>query len=165
MLFITIISLLTVTIFLGTLSFPLEKIEGHSMEPTLKDGERIVVNRLAYGVTFFNNKAKKPFYFIWKEPAVNDIIILRDPFSGKRYIKRIAAKGGDILEKRKNRLALAGGSSEWEIEEGKKWLKQSTIPPLTYFVVGDNLENSHDSRHFGLVAFHLIEGKAIVRRK
>lgn len=136
------------------------------MEPTLKNGERVLINRLAYGIPIlFERREKKPFYLIWKEPAVNDIIVFRDPFSGKRYIKRIQAKAGDQIEETETSFHIKGGSFEWQKGEACKQQLLKDLPSFTYFVTGDNLEHSRDSRHFGLIAFGTIEGKVMIRRK
>ncbi|MCB1161403.1 signal peptidase I, partial [bacterium] len=68
-----------------------------SMRPTILEGERIAVNRLAYDL-------KVPFTRVrlarWAEPARGDIVILQSPTDGTRLVKRVIGLPGDLLEQR-----------------------------------------------------------------
>jgi nickel-type superoxide dismutase maturation protease len=94
-------------------------VEGPSMEPAYRDGDHVLVNRLAYRR---------------RAPRVGDVVVLRDPLRPRRIlIKRIAK-------------ALGGGPE-----------------PSSFMVLGDNPEQSRDSRLFGPVHRRQIIGRAWFR--
>ena len=119
------------------------------MEPSLYEGELVVVSRLAYR---------------WREPQRGDIIVFRYPKDPtKRYIKRVIGLPGDQVSMSDGRVFVNGlpleepyiaanpsSSGEWVVEPGK------------VFVLGDNRNNSNDSRSWGALAISEIIGKAIL---
>lgn len=132
--------------------FNLSKVDGHSMEPTLSDGERLFVNRIIYLIN---------------KPDYSDIVILKDPRNGHNQylVKRVVAVPGDVVEIRNHRLFVNGE----QIDEPYTAIKIEgpDIGPLQigdnqYFVMGDNryLNASSDSRNFGMVDRKLIKGRA-----
>ena len=164
-----------------------------SMKPTILEGDRIFVNRLAYDL-------KVPFttWHIaeWANPERGDIVVLYSPADGKRLVKRAIGVPGDVIELIDNRLLVNGEPAEYEpLEEefqseiprderpshefarerlGDKshpvmttparWSTSSfgpvTVPDGHYFVMGDNRDNSFDSRGFGFVERRAILGRA-----
>ena len=74
-----------------------------SMKPTILEGDRILVNKLAYDL-------KVPYttwhLFEWAEPARGELVICYSPADGNRLVKRVIAVGGDHLEMRNNRLFI-----------------------------------------------------------
>lgn len=148
----TLAAALIIVLLLHQFVFNLSIVEGHSMEPTLKEAERLFVNKAVYLIG---------------RPKRGDVVILRNPRArddGRYLVKRIVGVPGDVVEIRENQLYVNGklydkpltaaapvpGGDEGPIE----------IPPGYYYVLGDNRANSLDSRYFGLVAGGLIEGKA-----
>ena len=118
-----------------------------SMLPLLADGEYVLVNKYIY-------------YFI--PPQRGDIIVLRpDSFTAERYVKRIIALGGDMLRIESGRVYINGQLLRepyvlgWTFPDCGPY----RIPVGSYFVMGDNREQSEDSRWFGSVALREIEGK------
>jgi len=151
-----------------------------SMKPTILEGDRIIVNKLAYDLTV-------PFttcnFLQWGTPQHGDIIILYSPADGKRLVKRVIGTPGDRVAMRNNRLWINVHSAEYlphtdnpvvterfeQASHAIKWIAQrprrSSFGPLTigkdeYLVLGDNRDNSMDSRWFGLVKRHRIVGRA-----
>lgn len=137
-----------------TFGFQVARVEGKSMEPTLGDQDRLIVNKAVY--RFFS------------EPQPGDIVMLyypRDP--DKSYVKRIIAKEGDTVR----------------IEDGHVYvndvlLPDQYVPPeyrshenigpevvqeAYYFVMGDHRNNSSDSRHWGQVPKKYVIGKVQLR--
>ncbi len=137
-----------------TFGFQVARVEGRSMEPTLQDQDRLIVNKAVY--QFFG------------EPEPGDIVMLyypRDP--DKSFVKRIVAKEGDTVR----------------IESGKVFVNEVLQPDLYvppefrsyenhgpevvqesyYFVMGDHRNNSSDSRHWGQVPQKYIIGRVQLR--
>jgi signal peptidase I len=85
------------------------------MRPTILEGERIVVNKLAYDL-------KLPFTRVrlarWGEPRRGDVAVLFSPSDGKRLVKRIVGVPGDVLAMRNERLILNGQPLEYRPAAG-----------------------------------------------
>jgi len=156
-----------------------------SMRPTILVGDRILVNKLAYDlkVPFSNIRLST-----WSDPQRGDIIVFRSPADGKRLVKRVAAVPGDVIEMRNDRLFLNGQPASYEASDavtGKSALVFDEtvagrthpvmicpskpalrsfgpvrVPAGRYFVIGDNRDESFDSRYFGFVARDVIVGRA-----
>lgn len=156
-----------------------------SMRPTILVGDRILVNKLAYDlkVPFSNIRLST-----WSDPQRGDIIVFRSPADGKRLVKRVAAVPGDVIEMRNDRLFLNGQPASYEASDavtGKSALVFDEtvagrthpvmicpskpalrsfgpvrVPAGRYFVMGDNRDESFDSRYFGFVARDVIVGRA-----
>jgi signal peptidase I len=160
-----------------------------SMKPTIQEGDRVVVNKLAYDL-------KVPFTTIdivkWDDPERGDIVVLFSPVDGTRLVKRVVAIPGDKVEMRDNQLFVNGriakqspigmGSTEDAgpvsiVDEDlyghnhKVMLTPEipavrsfgpvTVPEGNYFVLGDNRDNSNDSRFIGFIERRRIVGKAV----
>ena len=81
-----------------------------SMKPTILEGDRVFVNKLAFNLNF-------PFtswsLAHWADPRRGDIVVLWSPADGKRLVKRIVAVPGDTLEVRRHRLVVNGRPAEY----------------------------------------------------
>jgi signal peptidase I len=148
------------------------QVQGASMEPSLDSGEHILVNRAAY---FYVNHGWAshiiPFLkwrgdagYLLHPPNRGDIVVLRPPNDAhlrEDLIKRIIAVPGDTVEIKQGIVYVNGQAlKETYIKEPPIQdfaLKQ--IPPDSYFVLGDNRNNSNDSRYFGPVPRQNIVGK------
>ncbi|MBM7837629.1 signal peptidase I [Alkalihalobacillus xiaoxiensis] len=136
-------------------------VEGHSMQPTLDTGDKMIVNQVGY--TFL-----KPERF--------DIVVFHAP-SGKDYIKRIVGLPGESLSYESDTLYIDGNPVDEPFLDklkatlhgeqpltGDFTLKELTgldaIPEGHYFVMGDNRRLSKDSRDIGVVAKTEFIGKA-----
>jgi len=172
--------LLFAVIFLGIrFSFQNFRVEGISMEPSLEDGEYLLVNKLAYlkidlavfdWVPFFNPGDDRVRY-VFGHPHRGDIIVFRDPANLNRdFVKRVIGLPGDTLEidnvqgvvylnGQPIREPYAHGRTS--CAPGPRGCGPWTVPAGYYFVLGDNRENSTDSRFFGFVPEGNIVGKAL----
>lgn len=137
-----------------TFGFQVARVEGKSMEPTLQDQDRLIVNKAVY--QFFD------------DPQPMDIVMLyypRDP--DKSFVKRIVAKEGDTVRIENgqvfvNEVPLPDNfvPSEFRSHENHG---PEVVQESYYFVMGDHRNNSSDSRHWGQVPKKYVIGKVQLR--
>ena len=161
-----------------------------SMKPTIQEGDRVVVNKLAYDL-------KIPFTMIrlwkWGDPNRGDIVVLFSPADGMRLVKRVIALPGDRVEMVDNALLINGKPVQYSNEETvtfeddicfvrdetlgsvrhkvmldpqmasveNRYYGPTVVPPGHYFVLGDNRDNSQDSRKIGFIERRRIVGQAV----
>jgi signal peptidase I len=134
-----------------------------SMEPTIHVGDAVIVNHLAYSLRI-------PFTSVsvtrWKTPARGDICVCFEPGDGTRLVKRVIGVPGDIVELRGDHLWLNGRPQEVgpyvTTPAIAAWrdFGPVLVPAGQYFMMGDNRDNSKDSRYFGCVPLNQVVGKA-----
>ena len=135
------------------------KVEGTSMLPRLHDGERIFVNKLIY----YDEYRWAP------KIERGDIVVFWFPDDpSKSYIKRVVGLPGDTVEMREGNVLINGTVLEEKYLDPKENLSTRSqgpiyVKPNYYFVMGDNRDNSSDSRSWGLVPKKYIYGKALLR--
>ncbi|SEK30997.1 signal peptidase I Serine peptidase. MEROPS family S26A [Colwellia chukchiensis] len=159
-----------------------------SMKPTIVEGDRILINKLAYDLKLpFSQHVLIPL----NEPQRHDIVIFQSRAADKRLVKRVIAVPGDTVALINNQLFINQQLAQYKIvakypnyvlsEEsfaGKRHLirtqqapgvvstsalanfKSITIPDNSYLVMGDNRDHSADSRVIGLVPRHEIIGRS-----
>ena len=135
------------------------KVEGTSMLPRLHDGERIFVNKLIY----YDEYRWAP------KIERGDIVVFwfpNDP--SKSYIKRVIGLPGERVEVREGTVYINGSILEEKYLDPKENNSLASHAPVDvnpnyYFVMGDNRDNSSDSRVWGLVPKKYIYGKALFR--
>jgi signal peptidase I len=130
----------------------LSVVNGTSMQPTLQNGDRLLINK---------------FTFLFNTPKKGDVITFRDPSNPERYlVKRVIGLPGDTIEIRNGVLYVNGVAVKepyinCRIEDGD--FGPVRVKKGTVFVMGDNRHRfaSRDSRYdsVGLVPFDLIDGK------
>jgi signal peptidase I len=143
-------------------------IPSESMLNTLQTGDRIFVLKFSYGIHL-------PFIekelFATGEPRIGDIIVF--PFPRKKeddYIKRVVGVAGDTLEMRAKRLYRNGTPADEPYvvlkdataDPHSDNFRPLTVPPGKVFVLGDNRDNSLDSRYWGFVDKDTVQGKAVI---
>lgn len=127
-----------------------------SMAPTLEVHDRVLVNKLSYDLHDVN----RGDVIVFERPpqeAESDI---------KDLIKRVVALPGDTIEARDGRLIINGAPLEEPyLDPGDTTtnVTPQTIPPGHVFVMGDNRNDSRDSRYFGPLSEDLIVGRAFVK--
>jgi signal peptidase I len=124
-----------------------------SMEPTLLPGDRVLVDKRAYGVRI-------PFTLVrltaGDAPNRGDVVVFDSPADGTRLIKRIVAVGGDLLEVRGGHVFInrLPGDERATLKlrmGGGPDVAPMRVPLGQVFVMGDFRGNSRDSRFFGFV--------------
>ncbi len=158
------------------------KIPSQSMEDTLLVGDFLLANKFVYG-------ARLPLVD-WRLPAIGepepgDIVIFIFPSDGQtKYIKRCVAAAGDTVEIKDKVLYVNG--KEFVLPEHGKFIDTTAdgavniqprrpggldsrdnfgpfvVPDNSFFMMGDNRDNSYDSRYWGVVHNDLILGEAIL---
>ncbi|MBL4904212.1 MAG: signal peptidase I [Desulfocapsa sp.] len=148
------------------------KIPSGSMLPTLQIGDHLLVNKFIYGV-------KIPMTGIvlipWKTPEHDDIVVFRFPRDRSiDYIKRVVGVAGDTIEIKNKQLYVNGEaiSKPHAYFTGTDIMKATTgprdnmgpvkVPEGNIFVMGDNRDNSFDSRFWGFVDLNDVLGKAFI---
>lgn len=123
------------------------RVEGSSMEPSLHDGEFVVVNRLAYR---------------WNAPTRGDIIVFNFPLDPqRRFIKRVIGLPGDTVSAHSNHIYVNGiPLSEPYLAAGPMYTGQWLVGVNEVFVLGDNRNNSSDSQNWGPLPESTIIGRA-----
>lgn len=166
-----------------------------SMKPTILEGDRVYVNKLAYDL-------KVPFttwhLLQWANPQRGEIVVFYSPYDGKRLVKRVIGVPGDRIELRGDALILNGQSvtytaldsgsfadlaptdrashvfateqlpgrthtvAVWPAVQARRDFGPFTVPPGHYFMMGDNRDDSFDSRYYGPVDRARIVGRASI---
>ena len=140
---------LVVLIFIFIVGF--QQVVGPSMSPTLKEGNIILVNKLTYRF----NKIKR-----------EDVVVVS--VKHKYMIKRVIGLPGETVEYRNNRLYINGKYYEEDFIDTntvktEDFAVNGVIPEGKYLVLGDNRENSEDSRDYGLISKKDIVGKSWIK--
>jgi signal peptidase I len=135
----------------ASLLFHFSIVRGSSMAPGIHDGDRIVVDHLAYLVGGVGR---------------GDVVVLRYPLDPSvDYIKRVIGLPGDEVLIENGRVHVNGAQIEepYAAEPDPRSSISLRVEPGTYFVLGDNRRHSADSREFGLVPAENLVGKVDLR--
>src|ERR1043166_1716530 len=159
-LFRDIFLIIVVFILFGVFFVQPVVVEGTSMLPELHDGERLLVNKLVY---------YKIQSVSWGHIERGDIVVFwfpNDP--DKSYVKRVIGLPGEVVEVRAGKVFIDGRQLEEDYLDSEHNQSLPSWPAKRvdehhYFVMGDNRDNSSDSRYWGLVPEKYIYGKAFFR--
>ena len=177
--------LLFCIVFFKSAIADLSSISGASMQPTLLDGDKVWVNKLAYDI-------KIPFTEVAlasvADPERGDIVIFDSKMAHKRLVKRIGGVPGDTIYMQNNALVINGKAANYEVvsrddnaliiledlpgkphqaQLSRNFVSRSNrsygpteVPEGQYFVLGDNRDNSSDSRIYSFVPREEIMGRS-----
>lgn len=165
---------IVIAMFIRTFIVQAFKIPSGSMLETLQIGDQILVNKFIYGVKIPFTDGKKLISV--KDPKKGEIVVFKYPEDpSKDFIKRVVATGGDtlqIIDKKlyvndelvKNEPYAVYGTNK--IYPGttspRDNLRKIKVPENNLFVMGDNRDNSHDSRFWGFVDLKAVRGRAFI---
>ncbi len=173
---------LVLAILINAFVFQQTYVEGHSMEPTLHDNDRVVVSKLVnildsipeYGdivIVDSDINAPRTFTDELTENLKNNLItsmLFKKEVEEKYWIKRVIGKPGDILEFTDGQIIRNGEVLvEPYVKEQPNYfkVKKVIIPDNHVFVMGDNRNHSRDSRSIGSVPIDHVIGKYKFRFK
>ena len=152
--------IIVVFILFGVFAVQPVVVEGTSMLPQLNDGERLLVNKLVY----YKIQSVR-----WGHLERGDIVVFWFPKEpDKSYVKRIIGLPGEQVEVREGKVIIDGQELNEDYLDIEHNQSLPSFPPRKveehhYFVMGDNRDNSSDSRYWGLVPEKYIYGKAFFR--
>ncbi|GBE36513.1 signal peptidase I [bacterium BMS3Bbin07] len=148
------------------------KIPSGSMIPTLLVGDHILVTKFIYGteIPFTDKKI-----LVFREPRRDDVVVFKYPKDPDRdFIKRVIGVGGDVVEGR-NKIVYVNGKplNEPYIQHTDNDIRSIGmdvrdnfgplyVPNGKLFVMGDNRDQSYDSRYWGFVDLNAVKGKAFI---
>ncbi len=169
-------------------SYEAFETSGPSMEPTLVDSDRFVVDKGSYGLTlpFATEQVAH-----WADPQPGDVVVLRSPADEVDIIKRVIGVAGDRIEIRNDVIYRNGslirvlgpspcasspeaqctseriGARSWtttSFGESFESMREVLVEPGTVFVLGDHRDRSNDSRNprIGLVPVTRVRGRALL---
>lgn len=158
-----------IALFIRTFVVQAFKIPSGSMKPTLQIGDHILVNKFIYGVKIpYLNMLLLPV----KKPQRGDIVVFKYPLDPKKdFIKRVIGLPGDVVEIRDKTIYVNGQRLNHDagvfrdphiIPGTRDNLGPISVPKDALFVMGDNRDESYDSRFWGFVPVRDVNGKAFI---
>ena len=155
---------LVITLVLRAFVIQAFRIPSESMKDTLLIGDFLFVNKFEYG-------PKIPFTHVrlpgLHPPHRGDVIVFQFPVDpSKDFIKRCIGTPGDVVEVTGTHVIVNGDTlkepyAKWEDQPFHKDQPPLRIPAHQYFMMGDNRDNSNDSRYWGTVDMDLVKGRAM----
>ena len=177
----TVVIVVVIVVIIQSFGVQAFKIPSGSMLPTLQIGDYLLVNRFIYGLRVPPSRANIPIPFAGKQiipistPKRGDIIVFQFPKDPSTdYIKRVIGLPGDTVEVRDKVLYI----NEEKVDDPHAHFTDGMLPDITrgprdefgpvqvpkgyFFVMGDNRDNSYDSRFWGFVPDENVLGKAFL---
>ena len=161
----TLIIALLIALFVRAFVVQAFKIPSSSMEPTLLIGDHLLVNKFIYGISIPLTDKK---ILRFSEPQRGDVIVFIPPHErNKDFIKRVIGLPGEKVEVRGREIYINDTLIEdpWGVylpPENSKDFGPEVVPPDSLFVMGDNRNNSQDSRYWRFASLNDVRGKAFI---
>jgi signal peptidase I len=173
--FESIVIAVILALFIRTFVVQAFKIPTGSMENNLLIGDHLLVNKFVFAPTAFPIESTLlPIQQIQRR----DVLVFKYPEDPERdFIKRVIGLPGDTLEVRNKRVFINGKAidepyvsfllpprdgGEGNSLDVRVQYGPVTVPPDHYFMMGDNRDNSEDSRYWGFLPRHYVKGKALM---
>ena len=171
--FESIVVAVVLALFIRTFVVQAFKIPTGSMEPNLLVGDHLLVNKFVFApVAADLERMLLPM----REIRHGDIVVFKFPEEPERdFIKRVIGLPGDTIEMKNRQLFVNGtrveesyahylfpqGDDQSESFDVRSRYGPVTVPPGHYFMMGDNRDNSQDSRYWGFLPAHYVKGRAL----
>jgi signal peptidase I len=181
--FESLVIAVVLALFIRTFVVQAFKIPTGSMEPNLLIGDHLLVNKFVFGPLL---SGLERTILPMKDIARRDVIVFKYPEEPERdFIKRVIGLPGDQIEVRRKRvlvngqpldepyvyymdappplpLEMAADDPQGAGGDPRESYGPVTVPPNHFFVMGDNRDNSQDSRYWGFLPRHYVKGRALV---
>jgi signal peptidase I len=172
--FESIVIAVIMALFIRTFVVQAFKIPTGSMEPNLLIGDHLLVNKFVFGPGSFE-RAILPTHDVRR----GDVVVFKYPEDPERdFIKRVIGLPGETLELKGRKIHINGkpidepyahylprpsgeGLHESTSDDVRNAYGPVVVPPDAYFVMGDNRDNSQDSRYWGFLPRDLVKGRAL----
>ena len=174
--FESIVVAVILALFIRTFVVQAFKIPTGSMEQNLLIGDHLLVNKFVFSPTATDAERS-----LLPVTSINrgDVIVFKYPEDPERdFIKRVIGLPGDVVEVRHKRVYIDGrpldepyvyylrppsaAASPFGVADLREQYGPVTVPPSEYFVMGDNRDNSQDSRYWGFLPRDLVKGRALI---
>ena len=171
--FESIVVAVILALFIRTFVVQAFKIPTGSMEPNLLVGDHLLVNKFAFAPTATSaERLLLPMRAIRR----SDVVVFKFPEEPERdFIKRVIGLPGETLELRSRQIHINGRPidepyahylfpQEQDSDHGfdvRERYGPVTVPDKHYFMMGDNRDNSQDSRYWGFLPEHYVKGRAL----
>ncbi len=169
----SLIIAVVLALFVRTWVFQAFKIPTGSMEPNLLIGDHLIVNKMIFSPSATGvERVVMP----GREIRRGDIVVFKYPDEPERdFIKRVIGLPGDRLELRRKTMYINGSPLEERYAhlsapasdsagvtgDLREFYGPVTVPASQYFMMGDNRDNSQDSRYWGFLPAHYVKGRAL----
>ena len=173
---ITVVGSILILSVINTKVFAMAKVQQKSMEDTLHNNEKLVVDKLSYN---FNDPKRGDIIIFLKDEEkgsileegyryIKEIISLNNITDNRiRYVKRVIGIPGDEINIKSGAVYVNGEKLEESYIKGETYGRDIDFPLIVgeneLFVLGDNREVSQDSRDFGTIKVNQVEGRVAFR--
>ena len=177
----TVVYAILIAVVVGTVAFEPFNIPSASMVPTLLVGDYLFVSKYSYGYSRYSLPLGLPLIpgrILTTMPERGDVAVFKLPKDNKTdYIKRIVGLPGETIEVKGTQVFINGSAipqpfahfllphdPNAPVNEGdpREHFGPATVPAGHYFAMGDNRDNSQDSRYWGFLPAHYVKGRALM---
>lgn len=173
----SVIGALIISLSIRSYVFAAAEVQQCSMQNTLYEGQRLIESKIGYyysepkrgDIVIINEQSEKGVFNVFAENTKEFIqkFYNKEENEKNRLIKRIIGVPGDEIDIKDGKVYINGQVYNEPYVKGDTYPKNMKFPIIItekqYFVLGDNRENSMDSRDIGLISIDKVEGKAVLR--